>query len=367
MIPVRPTLARIADAALEAPVAPSFSRVGYAVRSRLERWEEATALDGAGRRVLVTGVNSGLGFAATSAILRAGGHVIGTVRSEAKGERTRSRLADELGADVAVRLDVEVADLTDLASVRALADRCIEVHLPLDAIVHNAGAMFAEHALTRDGLERTYQVHVVAPFLLTDLLVPHLRAGARVVTVTSGGMYSQALDVDRLTQGSGSPRVDDPPTTSTDTGLQHPYRGSVAYALAKRAQVALTGEWARRRSEGGITFHAVHPGWALTPGVEASLPTFRRVTGPVLRSPDEGADTTVWLALASDVPGNGDLWHDRRRRAAHKVPWTRRSPGETARLWSRVAIDADLDRAGTAISPPGDPRGTPGRPVGPRR
>lgn len=389
MSPTRTLLSRVADAALEAPVAPSFSRIGYSVRSRLERWDDPTHLEGVDRRVLITGVNSGLGYAVACAVLRSGGHVVGTVRSDAKAEATRTRIADDVGNDAVDRLVLEVADLEDLASVRALADRCVRDHR-FDAIVHNAGAMFAEHATTVDGLERTYQVHVVAPFLLTTLLLPSLRDGARVVTVTSGGMYAQALDVDGLTR-----------TSDASEAERHPYRGSTAYALAKRAQVALTAEWARlmaerapRRAGAHVTFHAVHPGWALTPGVEASLPTFRRITGPILRSPEQGADTIAWLVLAREVPGNGGLWHDRRRRTTHKVPWTRRSPSETARLWQRVARDAgvdaavggasvdatvatageivvgsaaDQDTAGAAVTRPGARPARPGRPVVQRR
>jgi dehydrogenase/reductase SDR family member 12 len=387
MSSARTVFARVTDAAMEATVAPSFSRIGHAVRSRLERWENPAGLDGVGRRVLVTGVNSGLGYAVAAMVLRAGGHVIGTVRSEAKGAATRTRLAEDLGESHVQRLDLEVADLEDLASVRALADRCVGGHPPLDAIVHNAGAMFAEHATTDDGLERTYQVHVVAPFLLTARLLPHLREGARVVTVTSGGMYAQALDVDRLTndRGAGDPGADHPGADhpGADDASRRPYRGSVAYALAKRAQVVLTSEWARRASDAGVTFHAVHPGWALTPGVESSLPTFRRITGPILRSPEEGADTIVWLALASEVLENGGLWHDRRRRTTHRVPWTRRSPSEPRRLWQRVASDAGVDPADPAVrvaevdatdaattasvTPPRGRPARPGRPAGQHR
>jgi len=76
------------------------------------------------------------------------------------------------------------------------------------------------------------------------------------------------------------------------------YRGVTAYARAKRAQVALSREWARRLAGTGITFHAMHPGWVDTPGIAAALPGFHRVMWPLLRTPGEGADTIVWLAAA---------------------------------------------------------------------
>ena len=90
----------------------------------------------------------------------------------------------------------------------------------------------------------------------------------------------------------------------------------------------------------------MHPGWADTPGVEASLPTFRRVVGPLLRSPDQGADTIVWLAGAPRaVIGSGRFWLDRRARSTHKVPWTRTADpdGEVDRLWELVADRAGVD------------------------
>jgi dehydrogenase/reductase SDR family member 12 len=321
-------LRRVVDSALEFTVVGSFSRVGYAARSRLGGWTPVGPEEAAGRRVLVTGANSGLGYATALATLRAGADVILLVRSVEKGEATADRLASELGEEVRSRVAVDVADLLDLDSVRAFADRRLAAGDRIDALVHNAGAMFDERGLTDDGFERTYQLHVLAPFLLTTSLLPLLAATApaRVITVTSGGMYTQKLDTERL-------------ESPTD------YRPSVAYARAKRAQVALTHEWAQRVHGHGIHHHAVHPGWALTPGVESSLPRFRKLTGPILRDPDEGADSIVWLALSSEVNGDGLLWHDRHVRHQHKVPWTRADAGECDRLWRKLADDAGVDPA----------------------
>jgi dehydrogenase/reductase SDR family member 12 len=321
-------LRRVVDSALEFTVVGSFSRVGYAARSRLGGWTPVGPEEAAGRRVLITGANSGLGYATALAALRAGAGVILLVRSVEKGEATADRLASELGEDVRSRVAVDVADLLDLDSVRAFADRRLAAGDRIDALVHNAGAMFDERGLTGDGFERTYQLHVLAPFLLTTLLLPLLAATApaRVITVTSGGMYTQKLDTERLESPAG-------------------YRPSVAYARAKRAQVALTHEWAQRVHGHGIHHHAVHPGWALTPGVESSLPRFRKLTGPILRDPDEGADSIVWLALSSEVNGDGLLWHDRHVRHQHKVPWTRADAGECDRLWRKLADDAGVDPA----------------------
>lgn len=317
---------RAVDAALEATVVLSFSKVGHAVRSRLDHWTPVSELEAEGRRVIVTGANSGLGYATARALLRSGARVLVTVRSDDKAADTRARLTADLGRDLGEVLETDLLDLSDLTSVRAFAARRQDEDAPIDAIVHNAGALFAEKAMTGDGLERTYQVHVVAPFLLTTLLLPTLAANApsRVVTVTSGGMYAEKLVTDR---------VDSPGE----------YRGTVAYARAKRAQVTLTRQWQRRFGASGIDFHVVHPGWALTPGVESSLPGFRRLTGPILRDAEEGADTIVYLALTEDVGAAGRLWHDRRPRAEHKVPWTFPDRGEAGELWARVCRDAGVE------------------------
>ena len=137
--------------------------------------------------------------------------------------------------------------------------------------------------------------------------------------MTSGGMYTEPLHVDSLEMG---PDV---------------YDGVTAYARVKRAQVSLVERWAPQLHHLAITMAAMHPGWADTPGVRTSLPTFRRVVGPLLRTPSEGADTIVWLASA---PGggtpSGSLWLDRRQRSPHRLRRTRRSDtaAERARLWT---------------------------------
>ena len=116
------------------------------------------------------------------------------------------------------------------------------------------------------------------------------------------------------------------------------YNGTTAYARAKRAQVTLVELWARRLAADRITVHAMHPGWADTPGVARSLPTFRRVVGPLLRTPEEGADTLVWLAVDDGAPlaESGRFWLDRRPRPLHRLRSTRRSdtPAERERLWN---------------------------------
>ena len=149
---------------------------------------------------------------------------------------------------------------------------------------------------------------------MTELLLPSLRDhDARVLFVTSGGMYGQKL------------RADDPEYTQGD------YSPTTAYARSKRAQVELLPVLSQRWSSGGVGVHATHPGWADTPGVVDSLPTFHKLTGPLLRDAAGGADTTVWLGAVQPQPPSGELWHDRRARPTHLLRRTRTGCGRAHR------------------------------------
>lgn len=319
-----PLFADLVDGTLEATVVGSFSRIGPWVRRHADDWTPLPELPGSGRTVLVTGANSGLGYATAAALAGAGAAVRLLVRQDMKGRDTRDRiLARHPDADV----DWYVADMTDLDRVRAVAAEIADAEDGLDALVHNAGAMFQDRQETTDGIERTIALHVVGPQVLTHGLLDVLaRRSGRVIWMSSGGMYTQGLSLRRL--------------QSPDD-----YRPSTAYARAKRAQVVLAGEWQRHvGDQTGVTFHAMHPGWALTPGVEESLPVFRRVMGPLLRGATDGADTAVWLCLADEPGRDGGLfWLDRRPRTPARLPRTATTPEQAAALWDEVERLAGRD------------------------
>ncbi len=305
-------LGRGLDTLLDRTVAPGFSRIGLAVRRRLPGWPADPASDAlAGRVAAVTGATSGLGLTTAEGLARLGAEVHLVVRNTDKGASVR----DEIAARVpGARLVVDRCDVSDLDDVRRFVD---EAGLErLDVLVHNAGAMPESRTESAQGHEMTMALHLLGPVLMTDLLRPVLAGhDARVVFVTSGGMYGQRL------------RADDP------AYLRGEYSPTTAYARSKRAQVELLPVLAQRWAGDGVVVAATHPGWADTPGIETSLPTFHRLIGPLLRDAEGGVDTTVWLAATEPAPDSGLLWHDRRDRSTHLLRKTRTGDAERDTMW----------------------------------
>ena len=320
--------ADVVDTVLETAVVPSFTNVGYHVRSRLERWTGLGEYQLDGRVVLVTGATSGLGRAACELLSRSGATVIVHGRDAGKAQQVRDEVAAAAQSD---EVHVLVADLSELDAVRQAADELLARFDRLEVVIHNAGALNATRQTTADGIEETVAVQVVAPFLLSSLLLERLgeQPPGRVLTMSSGGMYTAPLTVGGLELDADA------------------YRGTDQYARAKRAQVTLNEMWAELVDPHDVVFHAAHPGWADTPGVRSALPRFRRLMGPWLRDADQGVDTIAWLAADDAMPlsASGGFWHDRRRRDIHRLSRTRRSDTDERRraLWSWCVERSGVD------------------------
>ena len=315
-------LVRAVDTALDRTVVPGYTKIGYWLR-RLT-WERDDPRPGslAGKAVVVTGGSSGLGKAAATAMAGLGATVHLVVRDLAKG---RDAVTDIRGDVPGSEILLHRCDVSDLSSVRAFASSLRGSADRVDVLVHNAGAMPPSRQETADGHEVAFATHVLGPVLMTELLRPVL-TGARVVVVSSGGMYAQRL------------AASDPEFREGD------YSGTVAYARTKRMQVALAPVLQERWAADGIALHTMHPGWADTPGVVTSLPVFHAVMGPLLRDPASGADTIVWLAATEPAPGGGQFWMDRAPRPEHYLPRTRESAEDLDRLWTYVREALALPR-----------------------
>lgn len=315
-------LADAVDSLLEASVVGSFTRLGSAVRRSLDHWDaadDATPTSLAGRVMVITGSSSGLGLATARALAARGATIEMVVRNAEKAEKARLGIVREFPE---ARLEVRQGDTGHLADMRRVADELLAAHVGIDVLIHNAGSLDDVRGVSPEGIETTVASQVVGPFVLGSRLVPALERQAhatgrssRIVWVSSGGMYSEPLDVDRLEMPEAG------------------YDGVVAYARAKRAQVTLTELMAERLASRKIVVQAMHPGWAETPGVARSLPTFRKVMSPLLRTAEDGADTLVWLASDDGPPlaKSGLFWLDRRPRELHRLGRTKKSDTESER------------------------------------
>ena len=311
------------DTLLDRSVVLGYSKVGLAVRRRLATWPaDPPAGCLAGKDVAVTGASSGLGTATALGLARLGARVHLVVRDDSKGEQVRAELARAVPS---ASFELWRCDISDLDDVRRFSSTFGDAVPALAGLVHNAGAMPPQRTTSPQGHELTMALHVLGPLLMTDLLLGSLAAGrGRVVMVTSGGMYTQPLP------------DSDPEYLST------PYKPATAYARSKRTQVSLLPVLAERWGSAGVDVHATHPGWADTPGVVESLPTFRKLTGPVLRSAAQGADTTVWLTAVQPPPPTGQLWHDRRPRPFHVLGKTRETDEQRLAMWDWAREAAQL-------------------------
>ena len=304
------------DKAMDIAIAPGWTNIGYKVRQR--SWEPiGESLEG--RTVIVTGATSGLGKAASLDLARLGADLILVGRNPDKTAAARDEIAAAAGNE---RVRFELADLSLMAEIRDLAGRLLVNEPAIHVLINNAGTLFTERSETGEGIESTLATNLLGHFLLTNLLIPRLvdSAPSRIVNVASGGMYSQRISISNLQNDQGE------------------YQGAAAYARTKRGQVILTEMWAERLADKRVTVNSMHPGWADTPGVVQSLPTFYKITKPFLRTPAEGADTIVWLAASEAAADQtGLFWMDRRPRPTHKTSRTRERPEKRRELWDALS------------------------------
>ncbi|MFQ5552559.1 MAG: SDR family oxidoreductase [Thermoplasmata archaeon] len=267
-----------------------------------------------GKTCLVTGANSGIGRATAEGLASMGAHVVMVSRSRQRGEAAQEEIQSSY-PDSSV--DLLLADLSDQGAVRDLGSEVGKAYASLDVLVNNAGALISPRQETVDGLEYTFALNHLAPFLLTNRLRDLLRASApaRVVNVTSEAHTMGRIHFDDL------------------QGL-HRYRALGAYNQSKLGNVLFTYELARQLADSGVTVNCVHPGGVNTNfgnNAKGAFAAMFRMLKPFMRSPEKGAETVLFAATAPELEGVTGLYLiDKEARAS-----SRRSYDEelARRLW----------------------------------
>jgi len=244
---------------------------------------------------VVTGATSGIGKATAAALAKLGAQVVLVGRDRGRAEAA----AAEIGAISTVPPKVEIADLASMEQVRALAGRLAALER-IDVLINNAGLVLGERRVTQDGFEHVFAVNHLAPFLLTNLLLPKLTgsAPARVVTVTSDAHSAAKLDLD-------------------DPSLEHGWDSWRSYSNSKLANILFTRELARRLDGTGVTANCAHPGVVRTGFGGQARPLLKvgiMIARPFMLSPERGADTIVYLASSPDVAGQTGGYYVKRQR-----------------------------------------------------
>jgi len=274
----------------------------------------------AGKTVLVTGGTAGIGRATAMGLAMMGAHLGITGRDRGRTEGA----AREIRAASGGQVDVFVADLSSQSEVRRLAEQVLQACPRIDVLVNNVGGYWNTRHVTADGLERTFALNYLAPFLLTNLLLDRLKqsAPARVVTVASNAHTTGRIDFDDL-QGERS------------------YSGSRAYSQSKLGNVLFTYELARRLAASAVTADALHPGVVNTSfgaedpgGVQRLFVPFVR---PFLKTPEQGAATSIHLASSPDLEQvSGRYFANSKPKRSSKASYDQTA---AARLWQ---VSAEL-------------------------
>ena len=276
---------------------------------------------------LITGANAGIGRETALALARQGATVVMVARNRERGEAALSGVRAESGnADVHLLL----ADLSSQRQVRALAEAFKARFDRLDALINNAGVVIGRRTLTEDGVEMTFAVNHLAPFLLTHLLLDTLKASApaRVVTVASEAhRRAGRLDFANL-QG------------------ERRYNDWGAYSASKLANILFTYELARRLEGTGVTANCLHPGLVRTDLAYFGSAIVRlvwRVITPMMISPRKAAETPVYLASSPEVEGvSGQYFSDKRPRRSSDASYDEAAQRELWRVSERLTGLADV-------------------------
>jgi len=273
-----------------------------------------------GRSYMITGANSGIGKEVALAIAKHGGTVHIVCRNETRGEealndiKTQSKNED---------VYLHILDISQPTKVYEFIDRFQKENKPLNVLINNAGCMTNKRTVNSDDLEVNFATNTLGTYILTTGFIDYLKnyEQPQVITVTSGGMLLVKLDYN-------------------DLQFEHmkPFDGAMAYSHNKRQQVVMTDYWSKTHKE--IQFTTMHPGWADTPAVQTSMADFHKKMEGRLRSPEEGADTLVWLSLSPNARNkerSGEFYQDRVAVKKHlPLAWTQNNESDEKQLMEKL-------------------------------
>ncbi|CAK9154188.1 unnamed protein product [Ilex paraguariensis] len=232
----------------------NFTKSGFLEHSKKFKAEDMqTQIEG--KNCIVTGANSGIGYAAAEGLASRGATVYMVCRNKERGEAALSKIQSATGNK---NVYLEVCDISSVGEIKSFASSFSSKDVPIHVLVNDAGLLEHKRIITPEGYELNFAVNVLGTCTMTELMLPLLEKAApdaRVITVASGGMHTAPLTKDLQFSGTN-------------------FDGVEQYARNKRVQVALTEKWAEMYKTKGIGFYSMHPGWAETLGVAKSLPGF---------------------------------------------------------------------------------------------
>lgn len=282
-----------------------------------------------GRNVIVTGGNAGLGFETARMLASKNASVHVLCRSKEKGEEALREMQKSKGPHG--ELHLHIVDVSSRAQVQRFSKEWLDSGKPINSLILNAGVLPQTRSVTSEGHETGWATMMMQSYLMTGLLMPALAkaepAPGRAIHVSSGGQYTASYD-------AADPQCE----------RKKGFDGRLQYSITKRAQVMLAEMWAGKIDaaasslKGKVVSNSMHPGWALTPGVQTSISDFAESHKGKLRSLEQGADTVVWLAATSNpaaTAANGEFFFD--RKPVEKdfcLSGTRSSDRDFQKLWA---------------------------------